>query len=856
MLSEFTAEADIRGQRIDLAWIWTAAGDRPGLRLVRRRRLYPTGPEDGLLVLDLADLFREPATPWERVERTLYWVPSTPSTVHRLAETAQRQADVTLYFTTFEDAAPSQIVVGYYDTAAEAFEIVRLAEVSRMERSETSASPWAAAETLDIFVTPGGGPEQLAGQVVVYSGHEDGVTSNRLAWSAPGQPALAVDFDHRTAESYTAIVTATVADVFAAEIKMTQDGAPLREIVIDENFNPDSGDWKSRMTVRDMGLEAEVVYYYALFLHDRGVPGAFRTDAAWRVSAIATGTYGLEARLYQLLPGFYRYYDEPTRELAGKGQLRRFLEIFGRSLDQVRSLAEASRGRHDILNVQANVLPHLAHWIGWEPDLTLTELAQRRDILFAPELFDGVGTIPNIKALVNRLTGWECRVKEFVHNIFLTNAPEAIRLWEIWRLRSDDGVNWDMPERITYTDGLDGRPAVVRDSENVVWLFWHSDRSSRREIWLQRLDIDTAPQRAMLGAPDDGPDLTYADEDPVAIANGNQIWLFWSSNREGQWDIWTRVYDGLTSSAPVRLTDHPAEDRRPIVVPDAEYHIWLFWQSNRRGRTDIWVREYNGAEWGLPSRLTTAQFHDEMPAGVIDGDGRLWLFWSADLGDRRNLYAQVRENGDWSAPQMITCGPQRDEAPAAIFWNDRIWLFWHSNRNGQWQIWGLQISGQINDVEGWDPPIQVTTHPTADQQPAVMVDEGGGLRLYWQSQRRGALYRSRTIDTNDAEMLARLKTFDDRAHYSYDTEATHDDWYDEGQDWYARGVFGLYLVPDIEDEEFIQGQLERLKGFVEPFRPLPVRFVWQRLTSVNESVEEVINSDGLIGEEFSDEIKS
>ena len=93
-------------------------------------------------------------------------------------------------------------------------------------------------------------------------------------------------------------------------------------------------------------------------------------------------------------------------------------------------------------------------------------------------------------------------------------------------------------------------------------------------------------------------------------------------------------------------------------------------------------------------------------------------------------------------------------------------------------------------------------------------------------------------------MLANLKTFEDRAHYSYDTGQSNDAWY-------ARGAVGLYLTPDTVDRALIEGQVERVKSFVDPFRPLPVRYVW--LPEVMLS-EETLDTGGLIVEEFEDEI--
>jgi phage tail-like protein len=808
VLVELYAEADIRGKRIDLRWAWQTAGGRPGLRLLRRQRAYPTGPADGIIVLDLADLFIAPDTAWPRIARTVYLVSNS------VTEGEQRQVEVALYFDAAGAAAPVVAVIAYYDAAAGSMQLVRVEEVSRTEQVEAPAPPWDNVTTLEIWATPGGGAEVLVGQVVTSSGHADGLTPDHVEWLPTSDPAVALDFDRVEAHETMTGDIAAAPDSFHATVAVTRNGEPWRTATLEEALDPDTGDWNGSVTLADQGLAPETVYYYALFAPDPAIPGAFTSDPTWRTLAMATGHYGLDEHLYSLLPALHRRYDEPA-----PGPLRSFLQIFGAALDQARSQAEGLRGRHDVLDVRADLLPHLARWIGWEPDQTLDTLSQRNDILHAAEVYETVGTLPNLCALINRGTGWECRIKEFVHNVMLTNAPEPIHLWEIW-VSVHNGAAWGDPATVTRTDGFDGRPAAVVDAADQAWLFWHAARpagagTDRREIWLQRLDgVDPEPRRAMLDAPDDAPRLTYTDEEPAAVVAGPRIWLFWSSNRDGRWNIWARPFDGVPGGAPVRLTDHRADDRHAAAVLDAGGRTWLFWQSNRRGPTDIWSRVHDGSTWGLPARITTATFRHEMPAAALDGAGQIWLFYAADLGDRRNIHLQVFDGTAWQAPEPVTDSLSRDEAPAPVFWNGQMWLFWHSNRDGSWQVWGM-----VHDGASWGAPFPVTTGPTADKEPVAVVDGAGELRLFWRSQRRGETYRSRTIDTSDPAMLAQLGTFQDRAHYLYDTSR-------ENEDWYARDAVGLYLTPDTADAAEIQGQLERVGTFVEPFRPLPARFVW------------------------------
>ena len=60
------------------------------------------------------------------------------------------------------------------------------------------------------------------------------------------------------------------------------------------------------------------------------------------------------------------------------------------------------------------------HQLGWQLKDYLDEDAQRNEIIFAPEFYRTVGTSPNVAAMVNRLTGWDTRVREFARNVLLS----------------------------------------------------------------------------------------------------------------------------------------------------------------------------------------------------------------------------------------------------------------------------------------------------------------------------------------------------------------------------------------------------------------------------------------------------
>ena len=846
MRFEIQASAGIQGNQVDLNWDWSDSGPRPSLRLQRKVLNYPQTADDGLCVLDYRSLFSAGNAIWNLAIRQRYLI------MNSLAEGGLLQAELDLFYTS-GSIQPGRAVIQIYNQAQDKLQTTLLDGVTRLAENETSAAAWNTIHTSEIFNSPGG-IETSMGKVILRRGNSNPAVPDQIEWQPAGGAAVGADFDSTQRLETTGVLDTNTALVFQAHFEtiLNDDANANRQQVsridIHEALNPNLGEWSRSAVFIDWGVQPEKPYNYTFFIPDPAHPGSWISgDRAsgtppWQITVTPTRQYGLEARLYSLLPALYRSYDE-IRPGGPAGSLRRFLQIFGAALDQARSLGEGLRDLQDVDSVPVTYLPLLGHSIGWQIDQTLDVRTQRNDIRFAPEVYNSTGTLPNLAALINRTSGWNCQIKEFVNNVFLTNAPETVHTWEIWS-QTNNGVSWSAPALISQLaavdpfEGFDGRPATATVPTNQVWFAWHANRTTtgsgpsddpgRREIWLQRLGSPSAPRRAMQGAPEDEPHLTFADEGPSMLFDGTRLNVYWASDRGGAWEIWARQYQiqlngvALRPGPAQRLTlGQPTfEDRSPAVAVHNAL-TWLFWQSDRRGSTDIWSQFFDGATWSPPQRLTSAEFRHQSPAAAVDAAGRLWLIWSADFGDHSNLWGQVFDAGVWQPAQEITTGSFRDEAPTVTLWNGQLRLFWHSNRAGdpgsyagRWQVWSSTFDGAT-----WSAPAAVSGLAAADKEPAVMVDPANLLRLVWRSQSQSEIYRSRTVDTANPQVIAQMRQPVDRLHYIYDTGRSD-------LDWYARDTVGLYLTPDTNNQTVIKQQIERLRNFVEPFRPLTSRLVW------------------------------
>jgi phage tail-like protein len=216
-------------------------------------------------------------------------------------------------------------------------------------------------------------------------------------------------------------------------------------------LGPQFGPVVSRFS--DPGLEALENYYYTIFTTD-GTNQFFADDDSRAYAAAADDFVingrNLVERLYQSLPAVHQRFDRLTAtELAqlppaavaalerlpapirGRGPLRRFLHAAGSSLNAMRSSAEMLPDLYDADWAPSDFLLPLAQWLGWELDRTLPVYAQRNEVKFAPRRYQSVGTVANLRDIVNRYTRLYSQVAEFGQHIARSNMPPQYNLFSI-----------------------------------------------------------------------------------------------------------------------------------------------------------------------------------------------------------------------------------------------------------------------------------------------------------------------------------------------------------------------------------------------------------------------------------------
>jgi Tol biopolymer transport system component len=197
---------------------------------------------------------------------------------------------------------------------------------------------------------------------------------------------------------------------------------------------------------------------------------------------------------------------------------------------------------------------------------------------------------------------------------------------------------WTKPEVASFS-GLDwdSAPALSPDGQRLYFGSTRHDPASERhdvDLWYVEREGDhwSPPQNA--GDPINSP----ADEQtPSVAADGT---LYFSSNRDGSWDLYRarRTNDGYAQPERLPEINTDASEVTPFITPDQ--HLLLFSATGRPdmrlgggrpyARSDLYVSFVKDGHWTTPQQLPApinSVANDSYPS--LSPDGR-WLYFTSE----------------------------------------------------------------------------------------------------------------------------------------------------------------------------------------------------------------------------------
>jgi hypothetical protein len=548
-LLDITALAHFSGNRIDLTWSNPDPAQFPGIRVVRREGAYPTGPQDGVLVLDATGATAA-ADRGLRAETVYYYAlyPYSGSPPQYDDDPHNRV---------------SAMATGQYGFAARMYQL--LPSIYRRYDAQQLPPPGSGVAPQDLsrgvlqryLDLPGGQLDQFFSLArAALELHDVNTLEGVLL------PLLAQWIGWRT--DYALPVDAQRNEIrFAPQLYRTTGTITALDATVD----------------RITGWPVQTKEY----MHNVARTNQPERLNLWAVSRDATGTWGTAA-----LASVNFAYDGRPGHVTDQDGSELFLfhtyRPHGWDIWAKRLVSGQWQPSEPVVDRPgADKYPSVALlgstlWLFWNSydaaagQWRIWYQTRTGGAWTAGQWYGDTTTERRNPAVVADGTG----------GIWLFWREWAAGRWQV-RFNRNDGTNWQLsPDGTMPQDG--GQPVDVDDDliavinpspAGTLWLFWsrHDPASAGQTRWSiacrvkKALDPTVADWSVVQVLPKSSPDVHDREPAPLPAANGN-LELFWATTRGGGWSIGHAQLDttALTWSTPDFIAPGPYSQRAPLAI--------------------------------------------------------------------------------------------------------------------------------------------------------------------------------------------------------------------------------------------------------------------------------------------------
>ena len=227
-------------------------------------------------------------------------------------------------------------------------------------------------------------------------------------------------------------------------------------------------------------------------------------------------------------------------------------------------------------------------------------------------------------------------------------------------------------------------PSLLETKDGTLWMAYQSYENGDDQIYVRR-GVTSKPEA--IAKPGGDYFRTALAED-----RGGKVWVVWSAQAGGNWDLYARAFDGSRWLAEQRLTSSPGADIYHALVTDRAGNLYLAWQSARSDQFDIWLRRHDGRQWSQEVQVSSDPANDWEPALAVSPDGGVTVLWDTYAGGNYDVVARTWRNGALGSMMPIAASGAFEARPSAQY--DRQGRLWIAFEEGDWN-WGKDYGQEI-----------------------------------------------------------------------------------------------------------------------------------------------------------------
>jgi len=181
---------------------------------------------------------------------------------------------------------------------------------------------------------------------------------------------------------------------------------------------------------------------------------------------------------------------------------------------------------------------------------------------------------------------------------------------------------------------------------------------------------------------------------PTLTTNSaGKLWLTYEAfdQADQQRDIFLRPHvGGGKIPNPQPISGGTRNDINHRVSPDAKGGLWVIWQNDRNGQFDILARRFDGKQVGDIKPVTFKAPSEWSPSISVGSDGVATAAWDAYDGQSYNVMISRRVDGKWGRAKPAAAGAAFQGRPQLSAGRDgQTWILWERGA----ESWGKPHRG-------------------------------------------------------------------------------------------------------------------------------------------------------------------
>ena len=202
------------------------------------------------------------------------------------------------------------------------------------------------------------------------------------------------------------------------------------------------------------------------------------------------------------------------------------------------------------------------------------------------------------------------------------------------RLMKFDGRQWSAPLPVTQPQLDVWKPTVTVAGDGKVWVAWSQQSGGNWDIY--RRSYDPVKER-------------WSPVEKITAGSGANVNVVSTTDAKGlPWWAWQRrqgkhfqiaLAGGAGSITPIAVTQEPANHWTPAIAADSRGAVYVAWDSYQNGNYDVFMQPFSAGKAEPVVPVATSSAFEARPSLAIDAQDRVWIAyevggpnWGKDYG--------------------------------------------------------------------------------------------------------------------------------------------------------------------------------------------------------------------------------